>query len=147
MATTSLRFFSVYGPRQRPDMAFNRFCRAAIEDRPLTLFGDGNQTRDFTYVGDVVAAVRAAATAPDAEGRAYNIGGGSRVSVNDAIDLLTDFAGRSLQVERHAVERGDVRDTGADTTLAQRDLGFSPGTSFADGLRAEFDFFTALVTS
>lgn len=142
--TVSLRFFSVYGPRQRPDMAFNIFCRAALEHRPLTLFGDGGQTRDFTYVADVVAAVRAAAEAPDAVGRAYNIGGGSRVSVNDAVGLLGEFTGRQLQVERQEVVRGDVRDTGADTRRAERDLGFAPQTAFADGLKAELDYFAAL---
>jgi UDP-glucose 4-epimerase len=108
------------------------------------VFGDGGQTRDFTYVGDVVAATRAAAEAPDAVGGIYNVGGGSRVSVNDAIELLEGYAGRPLTVDRHAVERGDVRDTGADTTLARRDLGFTPQTTFADGLRAEFEFFAAL---
>jgi UDP-glucose 4-epimerase len=142
--TVSLRYFSVYGPRQRPDMAFNIFCRAALEQRPLTLFGDGGQTRDFTYVGDIVAATRAAAETPGIAGNAYNVGGGSRVSVNDAIELLERYAGRSLHVERSDVVRGDVRDTGADTTRAERDLGFSPATSFADGLRAEFEFFAAL---
>ena len=142
----SLRFFSVYGPRQRPDMAFNIFCRAALEQRPLTLFGDGDQTRDFTYVADVVAAIRAAAETPAAIGRVYNVGGGSRVGVNDAIELLGDFAGRALEVERHEVVRGDVRDTGADTARAQADLGFDPQTTFADGLRAEFEFFTELLS-
>ncbi len=141
--TVSLRFFSVYGPRQRPDMAFNRFCRAALEDQPLTLYGDGGQTRDFTYVADVVAAVRSAGAAEGVAGRAYNIGGGSRVSVNDAIELLEQYAGRTLRVERQAVERGDVRDTGADTSLAERDLGFAPQMAFAEGLREEFAFFAA----
>ena len=140
----SLRYFSVYGPRQRPDMAFNVFSHAALQGRPLTLFGDGSQTRDFTYVDDVVAATRAAAEQPDLAGRVYNIGGGSRVSVNEAIELLESYAGRPLKVERHDVERGDVRDTGADTSRAQKDLAFAPRTAFADGLRAEFDFFAQL---
>ncbi len=140
--TVALRFFSVYGPRQRPDMAFNIFCRAALEGRPLTLFGDGGQTRDFTFVQDVVAATRAAGSTAGIAGRAYNVGGGSRVSVNDAIALLEEFAGRTLEVSRHDTERGDVRDTGADTRRAQAELGFEPSTSFADGLRAEFDFFS-----
>lgn len=146
VAVTSLRFFSVYGPRQRPDMAFNIFCRAALEDRPLTLFGDGGQTRDFTFVMDVVAAIRAAAEVPEAVGRVYNVGGGSRVSVNEAVDLLGEFTGRKLTVERHDVVRGDVRDTGADTSRAQAEIGFVPQTSFADGLQAEFDYFASLVS-
>ncbi len=142
--TVSLRFFTVYGPRQRPDMAFNIFCRAALEGRPLTLFGDGGQTRDFTFVADIVDALRAAATTPDSAGRVYNIGGGSRVSVNEAIGLLGEFAGKPLEVERHDVVRGDVRDTGADTTRARAEIGFAPKVAFADGLRAEFEFFAAL---
>ncbi len=140
----SLRYFSVYGPRQRPDMAFSIFCRAALADRPLTLFGDGGQTRDFTFVGDIVAATRAAGELPDLAGRVYNVGGGSRVSVNEAIELLEGFAGRPLAVEHHDVERGDVRDTGADTTRARAELGYAPATGFADGLRAEFEYFAAL---
>jgi UDP-glucuronate 4-epimerase len=142
--TVSLRFFSVYGPRQRPDMAFNIFCRAALAGEPLTLFGDGGQTRDFTFVADVVAACRAAGETADIGGRVYNIGGGSRVSVNEAVDLLAQYAGTELAVERHEVVRGDVRDTGADTTRAREELGFAPQTAFADGLRAEFEFFSAL---
>ena len=140
----SLRFFSVYGPRQRPDMAFNIFCRAALENRPITLFGDGGQTRDFTFVADVVAACRAAGETAGIGGRVYNVGGGSRVSVNEAVELLAQYAGRDLQVERHEVVRGDVRDTGADTSRARDELGFAPRTAFADGLRAEFEFFSAL---
>jgi UDP-glucose 4-epimerase len=139
----ALRYFSVYGPRQRPDMAFNVFCRAALDGRPLTVFGDGGQTRDFTYVGDVVAATRAAAETPGVAGRVYNVGGGSRVSVNEAIELIESYAGRALSVERHGVERGDVRDTGADTTRARAELGFTPQTPFADGLQAEFEYFAA----
>jgi UDP-glucose 4-epimerase len=144
--TVSLRFFSVYGPRQRPDMAFNIFCRAALEDRALTLFGDGGQTRDFTFVGDIVTALRAAADTPGIAGNVYNIGGGSRVSVNEAIGLLEEFAGRTLKVERHDVVRGDVRDTGADTTRAREHLGFDPTTSVREGLVAEFEWMAQRAT-
>ncbi len=140
----SLRFFTVYGPRQRPDMAFSRFCKAAAAGEPITVFGDGTQTRDFTYVADIVAACRAAAEAPAAPGNIYNLGGGSRVSVNEAIGLLGEFSGKPLDVNYQATEHGDVRDTGADTTRARRDLGFDPQTSFADGLRAEYDYFAPL---
>jgi nucleoside-diphosphate-sugar epimerase len=140
--SVSLRYFSVYGPRQRPDMAFNRFCRAALLGETISVFGDGEQTRDFTYVGDVVAATRAAGEMPAdvVVGNAYNVGGGSRVSVNQAIDLLHDLAGTDLNVERLAREHGDVKDTGADTTRAARDLAFAPQTAFADGLAAEFEW-------
>jgi UDP-glucuronate 4-epimerase len=140
VATVSLRYFSVYGPRQRPDMAFNRFCRAALAGESLTVFGDGEQTRDFTYVGDVVAATRAAAFSPSAPGRIYNVGGGSRVSVNEALGLIASFSEQPLDVVYMESERGDVRDTGADTARARRDLGFDPETSIEEGLCAEFEW-------
>jgi len=140
VATASLRYFSAYGPRQRPDMAFNRFCRAALSREPLTIFGNGEQTRDFTFVDDVVAATRAAAIAPAAEGRVYNVGGGSRVSVNEALELIVSFIGRPLEVRHLESKLGDVRNTGADTTLARRELGFNPTTSLEAGLRAELEW-------
>jgi UDP-glucuronate 4-epimerase len=136
----SLRYFSVYGPRQRPDMAFNRFCRAAVAGEPLTVFGDGEQTRDFTFVGDVVAATRAAAVSASAPGGVYNVGGGSRVSVNEALELIASFAGSPLDVRYLSAERGDVRDTGADSGRARRDLAFSPTTHVEEGLYAEFEW-------
>jgi UDP-glucose 4-epimerase len=144
VSAVSLRFFTVYGPRQRPDMAFSRFCKAALTGEEIVVFGDGGQTRDFTYVTDIVAACRAAADAPGAIGGIYNLGGGSRVSVNEAIGMLGELSGRPIDVRYEATERGDVRDTGADTTRARRDLGFAPKTSFADGLQAEFEYFAAL---
>jgi nucleoside-diphosphate-sugar epimerase len=140
VATVSLRYFSAYGPRQRPDMAFNRFCRAALRSEPLTIFGNGEQTRDFTFVDDVVAATRAAAVSPTARVRVYNVGGGSRVSVNDALELIVSFVGRPLEVRHLESKRGDVRDTGADTTRARRELGFNPTTSLEAGLQAEFEW-------
>jgi UDP-glucose 4-epimerase len=140
----SLRFFTVYGPRQRPDMAFSRFCKAAATGDKIVVFGDGNQTRDFTFVSDIVAACRSAAEAPNAAGNIYNLGGGSRVSVNEAIGLLGEYSGKPLNVEYQDTERGDVRDTGADTTRARRDLGFDPQVSFQDGLRMEYEHFAGL---
>jgi UDP-glucuronate 4-epimerase len=143
LATVSLRYFSVYGPRQRPDMAFHRFCRAALQRTSLTVFGDGEQARDFTFVDDVVAATRAAALAPGAPGRVYNIGGGSRTSVNEALALIASFAGRPLDVVYLDAERGDVRNTGAETARARRELGFRPTTTVEAGLRAEFEWMRA----
>jgi UDP-glucuronate 4-epimerase len=137
VATVALRYFSVYGPRQRPDMAFRRFCHAALDGAPIRLFGDGRQTRDFTYVADVVAATRAAAEKPDAPGRVYNIGGGARVSLNRALELLAAVAGRPLDVRRRARETGDVLHTGADIGRAAGDLGYAPATGLEAGLRAE----------
>jgi nucleoside-diphosphate-sugar epimerase len=138
--TVALRFFSTYGPRQRPDMAFHRFCRAALRRQPLTVFGNGEQTRDFTFVADVVAATRAAAIAPAAPGRVYNVGGGSRVSVNEALELIASFAGHPLEVRHLESEKGDVRNTGADTSRAKEELGFNPTTSVEAGLQAEFEW-------
>jgi UDP-glucuronate 4-epimerase len=138
--TVCLRYFAVFGPRQRPDMAFHRFCRAAIDGDSVAVFGDGEQTRDFTFVGDIVEATRAAATAPGAVGGIYNIGGGSQISVNQAVSVISELVGRKLAVDYVERAYGDVRDTGADTTLARRDLNFQPRTPFADGLKEEFEW-------
>jgi UDP-glucose 4-epimerase len=136
----ALRFFSVYGPRQRPDMAFRRFCEAAATRAPIEIYGDGRQTRDFTYVGDVVAAVLAAGVAPGVAGGAYNIGGGSRVSLAATLELLAAIVGRPLEVRHDERESGDVQDTGADIALAREALGFAPATDLRAGLQAEFEW-------
>jgi len=135
--TVSLRYFTVYGPRQRPDMAFNRFLRAIDEDRAITLFGDGEQTRDFTYVGDAAEATRAAALR-GTPGGVYNIGGGSQVSVNRVLELMTACTGRSPRIDRQPVPKGDMRDTYADTSAARAALGFEPTVSLAEGIEAEY---------
>jgi nucleoside-diphosphate-sugar epimerase len=135
--TTSVRYFTVYGPRQRPDMAFNRFIRAALKAEPITLYGDGEQTRDFTFVTDAVAATIAAGER-GVPGRAYNIGGGSRVSVNQVCEILERIVGKRLDVRREPAQKGDMRDTFADTALAQEDLGFKPVVTLEQGLEAEY---------
>ena len=135
--TASLRYFTVYGPRQRPDMAFHRFIKASLEGRPVTLYGDGEQTRDFTYVADAVAATIAAGDR-GVPGRAYNVGGGSRVSMNRVIEIIGQVAGRPLQVNREPAQKGDMRDTYADTTLARQDLGFAPSVTLEQGIEAEY---------
>lgn len=140
LPVVALRFFSVYGPRQRPDMAFDSFCRAALAGRPISVFGDGGQTRDFTYVADVVTALRAAAGAESAYGRAYNIGGGSRVSLARAIEIIGELVGRRLDVCNEGVQAGDVRDTGADIARAQRELDFRPQVSLEAGLAAQVEW-------
>jgi nucleoside-diphosphate-sugar epimerase len=134
---TSVRYFTVYGPRQRPDMAFNRFFRAALQGAPISIFGDGEQTRDFTFVDDAVAATILAAER-GTPGRAYNIGGGSRVSVNEVLQMIERIAGRRLDIRREAAQKGDMRDTYADTSRARAELGFAPTTSLFDGLTAEY---------
>lgn len=138
--TVCLRYFSVFGPRQRPDMAFHRFCRAAIDGDVVKVFGDGRQTRDFTFVGDVVEATRAAAEAPDVVGGIYNVGSGSQIRLNQALAAISDLAGRGLEVEYVECAHGDVRDTGADTARARQDLRFRPRISVKDGLREEFEW-------
>lgn len=141
--TVSLRFFTVYGPKQRPDMGFHRFMTAALTGRPITLYGDGEQTRDFTFVDDIVAALMAAGDRGPAGG-VYNIGGGSRVSINQVLAEIERLAGAPLDIRREAAQKGDMRDTFADTSRAQRDLGFSPSVTLADGLRAEFEWLKSL---
>jgi nucleoside-diphosphate-sugar epimerase len=134
---TSVRYFTVYGPRQRPDMAFNRFLRAALQGNSITVFGDGGQTRDFTFVADAVAATMAAGDR-GVPGRAYNIGGGSRVSLNEVLDIVGRVTGKVLQINRGPAQKGDMRDTYADTSLAKADLGFRPTVSLVDGLAEEY---------
>ena len=126
MPATSVRYFTVYGPRQRPDMAFNRFLRAALQGAPISVYGDGEQTRDFTYVDDAVAATILAAER-GTPGRAYNIGGGSRVSVNDVLQIVERISGRRLDVRREPAQKGDMRDTYADTSRARAELGLCAG--------------------
>ena len=137
VATTSVRYFTVYGPRQRPDMAFNRFIKAALAGEPITLYGDGEQTRDFTYVSDAVEATVAAGER-GVPGRAYNVGGGSRVSVNQVLEIIGRLVGKTLDVRREAAQKGDMRDTFADTTRARADLGFVPAVPLEQGLEAEY---------
>lgn len=136
---TALRYFSVYGPRQRPDMAFDIFCRAALLGETLTVYGDGRQTRDFTFVDDVVHATRLAAQAPAAAGRVYNVGGGSQVGLLRAIELLEVFIGDSLSVVHSGDQLGDVRDTRADTTRARMELGFVPSVPLSQGLELQIE--------
>jgi nucleoside-diphosphate-sugar epimerase len=133
----SLRYFTVYGPRQRPDMAFNRFLRAVAAGRPIALYGDGEQTRDFTFVGDAVTATIAAAVR-GVPGHVYNIGGGSRISVNGVLDLIGRLTDRPVTVARESTQKGDMRDTYADTSLARAELGFSPSVPLERGLEAEY---------
>ena len=138
--TVSLRYFSVYGPRQRPDMAFSRLCDSALGGDPTIVFGDGEQTRDFTYVADIVAATRAAATAPAVIGQAYNVGGGSRVSLKTVIDLLGTLAGHPVPIVHAPAQHGDVRDTAAAIELARRDLAYEPAVDVQDGLARQLEW-------
>lgn len=137
LETVSLRFFTVYGPRQRPDMAFHRFLKAARDGQPLTLYGDGTQTRDFTFVDDIVSAARAAALS-GRPGCVYNVGGGERVALHEVLRLVETVAGRRLQIQRQDAQMGDMKDTFADTSRAASELGFRSTVPLAAGLEREW---------
>ncbi len=143
LPTVSLRYFTVYGPRQRPDMAFHRFLRAARDEAPITLYGDGSQTRDFTFVADIVRATRAAAEA-GRPGCVYNVGGGERVAMSDVLTRIEHVTGRPLRVERQPAQKGDMRDTFADTAAARRDLGFASTLDLDEGLAREWEWLRSL---
>ncbi len=142
--TTSLRYFTVYGPRQRPDMGFHKFLRAALRDEPIPLYGDGEQTRDFTYVDDAVEANILAATRA-APGGVYNIGGGSRVTVNEVLAMIGRVSGRAPKIAPQATQKGDMRHTFADTTRAKADLGFAPRVGLEEGLTAEHQWLASIL--
>ena len=139
LPVVSLRYFTVYGPRQRPDMAFHRFLRACRDGETIHLYGDGEQTRDFTFIDDILAATLAAADS-GRPGCVYNVGGGERVSMNEVIERIEELTGGSLQVSREESQKGDMRDTFADTSSAARELGFRPKVPLAEGLRREWEW-------
>ncbi len=136
LEAVGLRYFTVYGPGQRPDMGLRLFAEAALAGRPITLLGDGTQRRDFTFVDDIVDATAAAADAP-VSGLAVNVGGGSDVSLLDVFNLLRRFVGTEITIDVRPFARGDVRNTAADLSRARSLLGFRPRVSFADGLERE----------
>ncbi|MCI4351841.1 MAG: GDP-mannose 4,6-dehydratase [Thermoplasmata archaeon] len=139
LPAVALRFFTVFGPRQRPDMAFNRFIQAIRTHRPLTLFGDGRQTRDFTYVDDIVSGIVAAAE-EEVAGETFNLGGGSPATVLDVLKLLEKLSGRSVEIEAHPPGVGEPRATWADTTRARTRLHYRPNVSLAEGLRRQWEW-------
>lgn len=128
-----LRYFTVYGPRQRPDMAFNKLIRAALEQDEITIYGDGEQTRDFTFVSDAVDGTIAAAEVGQ-PGAVYNLGGGSRTSLNEVLEMIGEITAERLDIRRVEAQAGDARDTAADTLRARTQLGFVPSRSLYDGL-------------
>jgi UDP-glucuronate 4-epimerase len=134
-----LRYFNAYGPRQRPDMAFPRIIESLQGGEPFTLFGDGEQSRSFTFVHDVVAATIAAGRNAPA-GTTYNVGGGEEATMNQTIAALEQISGRQLDLRRAPEAPGDQRRTKADTGRIRRELGWEPTTSLADGLRAQWEW-------
>lgn len=141
MPSTSLRLFTVYGPRQRPGMAFRRFILAALEGRPVEIEGDGRQTRDFIFVSDAVEGLRRAESCTN--GGVYNLGTGSATGLLDALEEIEEAAGRSVARLSCSAAPGSVRDAVADTTLLDHDLGWTPGTSLREGIRRETDWIRA----
>ena len=134
--TVSVRYFTVYGPRQRPDMGFHKFLRATLRGEPIAVYGDGEQTRDFTFVRDAVGATVLAGR-QGVPGRVYNVGGGSRVTVNHILDMIGRVSGRRPLITVDSAQKGDMRHTYADTSLARADLGFVPTVGLEEGLTAE----------
>jgi nucleoside-diphosphate-sugar epimerase len=144
--TVSLRYFTVYGPRHRPDMAFHRIGKSLLEGDEIVVHGDGTQTRDFTYVDDVVEANLLAAATSNVEGRVFNIAGGARVSLAESIAMLEALSGQQAHIRYVATARGDVRDTYADTAQARQLLGYTPRVALQEGLAAELAFLQTLYT-
>ncbi|MEA5578797.1 NAD-dependent epimerase/dehydratase family protein [Anabaena sp. UHCC 0451] len=140
----SLRYFTVYGPRQRPDMAFHKFFKAVLADEAIPVYGDGQQTRDFTFVSDTIAANLAAATVPEAVGEIFNIGGGSRVVLAHVLDTMAEIVGKPIK--RNYIEKamGDARHTAADVSKAQKILGYQPQVSLREGLQQEWEWVKSL---
>jgi nucleoside-diphosphate-sugar epimerase len=140
LPTVSLRYFSVYGPRQRPDMAINKFVNAIFQNKPITVFGDGSQTRDFTYVSDVVDANILAANSPE-NGEVFNIGGGSRISVIALIREIEKCSGKTAQIRFEEFQKGDVNDTLAENTKAQDCLAWTPRVTISKGVKYYIEWF------
>jgi nucleoside-diphosphate-sugar epimerase len=143
LPTVNLRYFSVYGPRQRPDMAFHRAIEAALDGGEFRLFGDGRQTRDFTYVADIVQGTIAAAEAAP-PGSTYNLGGGSRISMVEALEVIRGETHGALEAMHEESQPGDARDTAADISAAQRDLDYAPAWTLERGLREQVAWHRAM---
>jgi UDP-glucuronate 4-epimerase len=140
----AVRYFTIYGPRQRPDMAFTRMVTCLAEGRPFELYGDGSQSRSFTYVDDAVeATIAAMERAP--RGAVYNVGGGTEVSMLEAFETLERIAGRPLELVRLSRREGDAARTAADTTRIRTELGWEPVTPFEEGLAAQWRWAAARV--
>jgi nucleoside-diphosphate-sugar epimerase len=139
----SVRYFTVYGPRQRPDMAFSRFMQALSAGEDIEVFGDGEQTREFTYVSDAVEGTIKASTA-DVVGQVFNLGGGSRVTVNKVLATLEEISGIKVRRQNLPAAPGDPRHTGASINLARERLGWEPRVSLREGLAKQWEWFRSL---
>jgi nucleoside-diphosphate-sugar epimerase len=144
LTVATLRYFTVYGPRQRPDMAFRRFLEAAYTGRPITVYGDGQQSRDFTFVDDAVRANLLAMTAPF-QAEPVNVGGGRRVSLNQVLELIGQITGKRVRIVRAPSQPGDARHTGADGARAEALLGYRPEVDLETGLARQATWIAGLV--
>jgi UDP-glucuronate 4-epimerase len=150
LPTVSLRYFTVYGPRQRPDMAFTRFCQAVHADREIELYGTGEQVRDFTYVDDVVEAnlrVGLAGVEQVPAGSVYNVAGGASTTVNEVLALLARISGKEVRVTRHPAVRGDAFRTGGNTTALRRATGWVPQVGLEEGLTEQYRWAAGMAAS
>lgn len=139
----SLRFFTVYGPGQRPDMAFHRFFKAIAENRPISIYGNGEQTRDFTYINDIIEA-NFASIKLGKIGETYNIGGGNRKKMIDLFPIFEEICKKKVQINWQENQRGDVLHTFASIEKAKRDLNYTPKFKLYDGLQEEFKWIKSL---
>ncbi len=144
--TVSLRFFTVYGPGQRPDMAFHIFFKAIAEDKQITVYGDGKQTRDFTYVDDIIEA-NFSSLKNGVPGEIYNIGGGSRKKLEEIFPLIESICQKKIKINREEKQSGDVLHTLADIQKAHKELNYLPQTQLSDGLKEEWTWIQELYSS
>ena len=145
LQNVSLRYFNVFGPRQDPASPYSgvlsKFCRGFLQQTEPVIFGDGEQTRDFTYIENVVQANLLACEAPAATGKVINVGTGERISLNQTLQILRELSGHDLQAKYEPVREGDIRDSQADITLGRAILKYQPTVNFAEGLRRTFSWY------
>jgi UDP-glucose 4-epimerase len=141
LPTTSLRYFTVYGPRMRPDLAISIFTRKMLANEPITVFGDGEQTRDFTYIDDVVEANKRLLNNSNTDGKVLNIGSGNRISVNDLIQNLQSITDSNSEVNYTDKQKGDAENTLADVSLSRELIGYEPSIDIRMGLEKFVDWF------
>ncbi len=145
MENVSLRYFNIFGPRQDPGSPYSgvlsRFAAAVLEDTPPLIYGDGEQTRDFTFVDNAVQANLLAFEAPGASGKVYNVGTGFAISLNKIVELLRSMSGKKIEPKHDPPREGDIRDSLADIGRAKEDLGYEPTVLFEAGLRRTFEWY------
>jgi nucleoside-diphosphate-sugar epimerase len=145
LENVSLRYFNIFGPRQDPSSPYSgvlaKFCTSFLEDTPPVVFGDGEQTRDFTYVENAVLANLLACEAPNVSGKVFNVGVGGRVSLNEVLRALAKITGKTLETKYEPARDGDIRDSQADISQARNYLGYEPPVGFEDGLTRTFEWY------